>query len=574
MSYFPTATAPRRSQSLLFSGKTLTDSFEIPVDIMKGVTDSIDDVDHEKFINNSFNMIRHLEEQDCDHPLWLNSDFTFNGEFSYLHTSYRSIFKMCLLKMISTLSPKSSPSSNYSGHYFVGPRGIGKSVMMQTCCLVVGQLLPEIATIYIDASVYHNRSLRFSLVHLLNERLTSSSVFEKLSLDSEIGDILARSAELKCTLAIFIDEAHVCYKNNTDWPDILACVSGFRSAVFLSGSDNLLVPCVKLRPTDREFLDINLGKFNHESLNSTKLTQISLRGFSTLEMYLRYFKQRRNMLKTLCPSIADMKLSVNNDKVRDEIKSLHSLTAGRMRSMHALRQGGAEYSELMDFDIDSVSKTDISYLKPFFETIQQRGSFDPFSLPRLAVGEGPGKLSQSVAYELVQKKLLSYVRNEVVTLSSPAVYLTCSREVSVFISHAESDKESVLEMVEMLKEIAVVVCSSDYETGAHMSSVKSLTVWEREQIENVGKNNHYAVIVSSSTYCDKVDTGGDVGCAREWGLLHKLKDESNKSIIYSHLGEYKDNVKGIVKDYLKDRSLLKFSKTNATSFFVRLTEPS
>ena len=91
--------------------------------------------------------------------------------------------------------------------FFVGPRGIGKSVMMQTFCLVVGQLLPDVASIYIDASIHHKSPLRHSLVQLLNDR--AQGTLPDLSIDFEIGPILSRAEELKCVLALFIDEAHV-----------------------------------------------------------------------------------------------------------------------------------------------------------------------------------------------------------------------------------------------------------------------------------------------------------------------------------------------------------------------------
>jgi hypothetical protein len=571
--FFPDACTPRRAQQPLFCGRLSLDSFQLPQKIQQSVNEAIGDVDEEKFVETAFDLIRHLEKLDNTDPFWLNSDFMFNGKHSNLHSSYSSIFRMTLLKTISAVSPASNSASNYSGHYFVGPRGIGKSVMMQTCCLVVGQLLPNVASIYIDASVLHKSPLRHSLVHLMNDR--GQGKFPDLSIDSSIVTILSRVEMLNCAIALFVDEAHVLYKNETDWPDILACITGFRSAVFLSGSDNTLVPCVKLRPEDRAFLNKeNNGErmFDHESLNTTKLTQKSVNGLVTPEQYRRFFQSRPKMLSKLCPLLKVNKLSLDSELGLKEIQSLHELTAGRVRAMHALRQGGVEYSELLDFDPKSLTESDIGSLQPFFDVIKQRGHFDPFDLPRLAVDRD---VKQDVVFQLLQRKLIAYVRAGVVTLASPAVYLVCQRKPSVFISHAESDKENVLDMVEMLRGIATVVCSRDQQTRSHLSEVESQSEWEKSQILNIGKDGHFGIIVLSSTYCCKVDKGGDVGAAREWNLMTSLPDASRNSVIYAYLGKHANNVNGKkIKDHLRDKPLLRFASSDAKEYFHRLMGPN
>jgi hypothetical protein len=577
-SYFPNHLhlVPRRSQGPLFFGKLSADSFEIPQEILKMTDQAFCSADHQKFVAASFTLMRHLENLDDNHPLWLNSDLMFNGKSSNLHSSFESIFRMSLLKTVSVITPKVSCSSNYSGHFFVGSRGIGKSVMMQTCCLVVGQLLPQAATIYLDASVHRNDPLRLSLIHLLNER-SGGGPYPVLPLDVRIEIVLARAAQLNCSLVLFIDEAQALYRNETDWSDLMACITGFRCAVFLSGSDNLLTPCVKLTQQDKEFLNTALGLEphfrHHETLNTTKLTQKSVRGFTTPEQYLHFFQSRQNLLPTLCPGLASVgELPSLKSKVfMDEITSLHNLTAGRLRAMHALREGGAEYSELLDFDPLSITSEENGYLQPFFDIIAQRGAFNPFDLPRLAIAS---QLPQKIAYHLLQRKLITYVSAGVVTLASPAIYLVCQRRPSVFISHAESDKEQVLGMVEMLKGIATVVCSSDQDTRPHLSKVDSQAHWEANQIKNIGQNGHYAVVVLSSTYCDKVEKGEDCGAAREWKLITELPVPIQSSVIYAYIGKNSENVRGLVKNHLGDKPLLRFASSDSKAFFDRLMEPS
>jgi hypothetical protein len=567
-SYFASSSSPRRSMDSLFCGRSSTDEFIFPEEIVVSAKEAMNEADDEKFTNASFSLIRHLETLENNHPLWLNPDIMFNGEGSHLHSSYSDIFSMCLLKTVSTVNPQLSPSSNYSGHYFVGPRGIGKSVMMQTCCLVVGQLLPDTVSMYLDASVEHQFPFRHSLIHLLNERSRDNS----LDINSPIRIVLSRAAELKCSLSIFIDEAHVLYKNETDWPDILACITGYRSSVFLSGSDTLLVPCVKLRSKDREFLDKELGKFNHETLNTTKLTQKSISGFTTREQYVRFFKSRPNTLSKLCSGLTTLHLdqcdlSQESDLVRKEIDSLHSLTGGRLRTMHALRQGHIDYSVLLDFKYP-ITNQDRDYLQPFFVKIGEKG-FDPFDLPRLHV---ENDLPEDVVYHLLQKKLISYVNPEEVTLASPSVYLTSQDKQKpwVFISHSESDKEIILDMVQLLKSAATVVCSSDQFTRSSLSQVKSQSEWESEQLSKIGKPGHYVITVLSSTYCNKVDKGGNVGVVREWNLISKLPLD-HPSSIYAYLGKHAENVKGNVLTHLRDKPLLRFAPSDLKAFYYRLT---
>jgi hypothetical protein len=74
--------------------------------------------------------------------------------------------------------------------------------------------------------------------------------------------------------------------------------------------------------------------------------------------------------------------------------------------MHALSQGGVEYSELLDFDPNTITDQNIQSLQLFFEIIKQRGCFDPFDLPKLSVDR---ELHQDVLFQLFQQKLISHM---------------------------------------------------------------------------------------------------------------------------------------------------------------------
>jgi hypothetical protein len=160
-----------------------------------------------------------------------------------------------------------------------------------------------------------------------------------------------------------------------------------------------------------------------------------------------------------------------------------------------------------------------------------------------------------------------------VTLASPAIYLVYQHRPSVFISHAESDQEQIRGMVEMLKGIATVVCSSDQHTHAHLSKVDSQAYWEANQIESIGQNRHYAVVVLSSTYCDRVGKSENFGSAREWKLITGLPLPLQSSVIYAYIGENSENIRDLVRNHLRGKPFLQFASSDSKGFFDRLMEP-
>ncbi len=412
--YFPEHDIPRRVDSNLFFGRHRSDNFPLSQEV-KNKLDS-----KEPFSKAAFLLIKHLGKVDALHPLWLNSDFMFIGPESSLHVAYKSIFEMCFSKTQNVLNPQSSSSSNHSGHYFVGPRGVGKSTMLKTCCLIVGQLLPNLASIYIDASKESSHHFREYLVTMLNDKaILLGKPHEELSSEADINEILCFAAKLNCSLALFVDEAHILVDRPHDWPDLLACISSFRSAVFLAGSDSVLVSCVKLRPQDRIHLKEKLGTdIQHQSLNTTKLSQWNISGFVTITEYQCYFQTRPHLWTTLCGKELNMNYPDNLEK---EIIELHSLTGGRMGSMHALaNKTQTDLSLILDFA--SISESDAKNLEPVLKQVKLFGKFDPFRMPAVAIGDGKDQISLSLAADLIDKKLLRYVSSETVTLSTPAVY--------------------------------------------------------------------------------------------------------------------------------------------------------
>jgi hypothetical protein len=574
-------TIPRRAEFSLFFGRYISDKhFDVCPDVVKHeVTKALADGDQSIFTKNCFSFISHLEDLEDTHPLWLNSNVMFNGEKSFLHHSYKSIFDMCFTKALAASNPKKVCTSNFSGYYFVGPRGIGKSVLLQTCCLVSSQLLPNFAAVYIDGAIHRAHPLRLHIAHAVNNR-TSDPELAPLTDESDINDILRRATGIKCALGLFIDEAHCLYANQRDWPDMLACLSSVRCAVFLSGSSHLLPPMVRLRGDDKNLLNrINTHVTTNETLNTTKLTQQSINGFSSPEQYLDYFRTRQIMFNAVFPlwehyDVTTLTLDTKhprdpNKTFHDEIVELHTFTGGRVRAMIATCLGGrVDLSSLVDFSY--IEDSDKIQLHPFFDQIKQ-GRFNPFKLPVRNIGNGPDAIPYTIAQELLQKKLLTYVSSNTVTLACPAVYLLGRSKPTVFISHAQCDTDLLVPLIKRLKEFAQVVCSSDSDTQLVLSDEVSLKKWESDQISAIGRGKkHFGMVVLSKAYSEKVNGSVENGCKREWELLNKYLSMDSPPVIFTYLNDYIKDVNGTVKETLVDRPLLTFHESNLKTFFSRL----
>lgn len=277
VSPFVPKNTPSRAQQTLFLGRYKDE-----------LTKSNASIENkEDFVSETFSLMKSFEELPAHSPFWLDSTFQFNGPHSHIHEHYVNILSMCYEKSKYMEDPKTYDTSNHSGYYFVGPRGVGKSMMMQSCCVASSQMLPNFVSLYLCAKSVKPYDLKYYLAELINEHVDDSS---QLPTDSSIQHVLAKALKSNISIGIFLDEAESRFSRENDWSDLQACLTGYNCAVFLSGSEELLTPMVRLNDDDRCYLEeINKLKAGRDvdTLNVDRVTLTGNLMDSTLKNVLQ-----------------------------------------------------------------------------------------------------------------------------------------------------------------------------------------------------------------------------------------------------------------------------------------------
>eukprot|EP00981_Chlorochromonas_danica_P008887 scaffold2334_cov160-Ochromonas_danica.AAC.2 len=609
-SVFPPMQLARRSTQKIFLGRYFREEdnnvfseqeSKILESSRKRTEQAIINCDEDEFISTAFDFMKELEDLPQNCVLYLNKQLMFHGPSSHVHEAYRNIFRKAFQKAMYAEGHPSAIHSNHSGFFFIGPRGVGKSALLQTTTLVTGQLLPKFISMYADSDTLSDTGdIRKLLIYMINSFFPDKIIPE----DTHINVVLAIVEASRISLGIFLDEAQERYKNQYDWKYLHSCITSYNAAVFLSGSSSFLAPRVKLTTEDREYLcSINDDK-DRPSLNTTKLTQESIVGFQRPRQYIDYFATRMQHFRIIYLdwiASADLANHSNvaiqeyvmrlwkNEGLRDDelvhrkslmldVSRIHSVCGGRIRTLEAWRHT-KDASVLVEFNPSAITEEMTELLKPFFAQIEHFGKFDPFNLPVLQISRAHAKIGggfQGNVNEFVRNKLLTYIGSDSVTLYSPAVYLLLAKCIpSVFISHSEAgDTKQLLATVEYLRSAAIVVCSSDPDSRAYMSQVVSnIENWETEQVNKQGRNK--IVVLLSKSYCKKVDDASqDTGSKREWSLIQKrlAANPHDPSVILTYVSPFAENVTGSVKDFVQKRSLLKFGEHNNASLLARIIE--
>lgn len=555
VSPFVPKNTPRRAQQSLFLGRYKDE-----------LTKSNASIENkEDFVSETFSLMKSFEELPAHSPFWLDSTFQFNGPHSHIHEHYVNILSMCYEKSKYMEDPKTYDTSNHSGYYFVGPRGVGKSMMMQSCCVASSQMLPNFVSLYLCAKSVKPHDLKYYLAELINEHVDDDS---QLPTDSSIQHVLAKALKSNISIGIFLDEAESRFSRENDWSDLHACLTGYNCAVFLSGSEELLTPMVRLNDDDRRYLEeVNKLKAGRDvdTLNVTKLLQAVVQGFTSPEQYRLFFKSRQSLLNVVFPDI------VNDELCLDDIKLLHIITAGRLRAMHKWRTLQSNPSQLFfGSSFHTITLEERKVLGQFFKEV--KGDFDPFNLPSLPIqfssmGESETSrdtmLFYDAAFQMTRRRLLVFRGIDSVTIATPILYLVRGKIFpTVFISHAEGEYNSIKNEVEYLHKALPInlVCSSHHETRAALSKAVSVQSFEDKMISN---SQHIVILAASKLYCEKVDKGDDCGSVREWELIEKYFKDDKDRFIFAYSGSCNENVFGRVKNFLsfgnkETKPLLKF----------------
>lgn len=605
---FPSKNLFRRCNQQIFMAKYLdeelsTSEMEL-IRKYRGLTENaIKYANEAKFVEIAFLFLNDLQALPRNSVLSCDFNGLYYSPSSHVYEAYKSIFSKAFQKSLCAAGHPLSTPLNHSGYYIIGPRGTGKSVLLRLCALVTGQLLPNYIAFYADSIQLGSQSTRSLVIHALNEHLPTSSQMHE---ETTMNIALATADSNNIAIGMHLDEAQELYNTAGDWSDLHACVTTYNTAVILSGSDAFLAPRVKLTLVDREYLRSIGNEKGHPSLNTTKLSQLSLSGFRNISQYIDYFIIRPHHVINLLPTwyrqyrgtvdsshtgkvehilyklyyqpeVLDIHLQGLRDDLLLEITRFHGLCGGRIRTIEAW-QALKSPLDLIDFNPAEIDNATMDKLRPFFTQIAHQGEFDPFNLPVLPIVPGDGGPAaggfQGDVNEYVRRKLITYAGPDSVTLYSPAVYIFLREHVpTLFISHSETgspaDKIALMALVAYFKEVAITVCSSDPESRAYMSQyVDNISAWEQSQVTSP---NRKIIVVLTKEYCAKVDSDEDTGCKREWGLVQKKlsTNPSDPSIVLAYVSPFKANVTGSVKNAVGDRSLLRI--TDHKSLLLRVS---
>jgi hypothetical protein len=243
---------------------------------------AFDSQNKDDFLKSDFELHKTLESLPRNHPFYLNAELLFTGPHSHLHQYMKYILVMSFKKGICAAT--GTAPNNHSGYYLIGPRGVGKTNLMRTCCLLSGLLIPNFAAVYADCvSVGEETKIEDLAAFALDEHdvVLSDCNIEKVR-------ALARMKDL--SIGIFLDEAHIFY-TPSHWRAIHSLITNYTDAVFMTGSDFRLSVFVSGDPRDTPVIK-RLGLRPIESLNDTKLTPLTISGLSSLEQYYIFLDNR------------------------------------------------------------------------------------------------------------------------------------------------------------------------------------------------------------------------------------------------------------------------------------------
>ena len=625
---FPSKNLFRRRNQQIFMAKHRDEEFSTSENILikeyRNLTDvAIKHADEEEFIRISFSFINELRKLPKNSILSCDFKGLYYSPSSHVYDGYKSILSKAFQKSLCAAGHPLSTPLNHSGYYITGPSGIGKSLLLQVCALITGQLLPTYISFYANSTQMSSQSIRHLLIDALNEHLPVSNHIHS---DTPMNIALATADSHNIAIGIFIDEAQELYNTTDDWSALHACATSYNTAVFLSGCDAYLPPRVRLTLTDKAYLQSTGDDKGRTSLNTTKISQLSLLGFRHISQYIDYFICRPHRLNKLFPTWyqlyceiistttptiesiecylymlyyqperLDIQVQVLREQLLLEITRLHCLCGGRIRTIEALGDLASPI-DIIGFNPAEIDEVTMNTLRPFVDQIARQGGFDPFNLPVLPIVPASGKSDDAAGdgavagatsgrvggfrgnvNECIRRKLIAYASPDSVTLYSPAVYLFMRDNApTVYISHADSaaappvGKPALKAMVAYIKELPITVCSSHSQLLGYMSQhVDNISVWEQGQPSSSSTNRKIIVFLSKE-YCIQVDSNDDSICKRDWhAVQHKLLvNPSDPSIILAYISPFETNVTGSVKSAIVGHLLLPL--TDHKSLLMRL----
>lgn len=335
------------------------------------------DRNHDRFEEVVKNMISECSKLDRNHALRLDP-FLNHFDNSPLSAPLKDGLNMILGKSATAALHHTEPSlpNNRSGFAYVGPRGTGKTQLLQVLAVAPALLLDNVVSVYLQCnsdeaqSEYHWDLDLAALFRLAFQRRLQCHD-DRLKAKSDIPDaeqmkwvvekkssmeaILTAAEANGLSLLACVDEARSVYGRRRNFgPGTSTCGAHAKTKLYnvWNQTDNMLnkfSACVfyadsttelpeLIRATDRSFICEDLGYPEaRQSLNGDRIGTIEVCGLRSEEEYNAYLqmvtKYDQNILKSFEELYAqeNVKFSVP--------EKLHVLTNGRMRAMAQILKG-------------------------------------------------------------------------------------------------------------------------------------------------------------------------------------------------------------------------------------------
>lgn len=459
----------------------------------------------------------YMEGLPRSHPYHLNSNLLYTGPSSPFYHQMRHMLRMCFNKAVSASTD--DLSNNHSGYYLVGPRGVGKSNLLRTCCLLSGVLLPNFAAAYVE---YTSVSPMLPVADVAAMAVRERGVADSPVLGMSMAEVRACAMAADVAIGLFVDEAHNLYVEQ-QWRALHTCLTNFTDAVFLSGSDYRLSLFIRGWSSDRAVIR-RLGHPLLDSLNDTKCTPLHMTGLSSIKQYCEYLDNRPSFKRTFFYDFFHNKSdeevcktkTADIDGAEEVIRAIHAVFGGRIRGI--VSQGIELYDSAYELP---GNKLMADVLRECFFKHLDDGGFDPLNLgvvteeaisTRLAADGHENAVSEVITM-LLERHYIRRIAGGF-QLHSPAVYTAIADMLPVvFVSHATSDADIVRMLAARLRP-AKVILWDDVGPKSYLGS--STVEWMRKHIESVPP--HKLVVFITPEYCRRVETGNN-GCAEEFNRL-------------------------------------------------------
>eukprot|EP01125_Pyxidicula_operculata_P004703 TRINITY_DN1760_c0_g1_i7.p1 TRINITY_DN1760_c0_g1~~TRINITY_DN1760_c0_g1_i7.p1 ORF type:complete len:207 (+),score=28.14 TRINITY_DN1760_c0_g1_i7:342-962(+) len=175
--------------------------------------------------------------------------------------------RMCFKKAIVN-KMKGQGGNNHSGYYYVGPKGIGKSTLFKTCCLISSILLPNFAPVFVDYS--SNTSKELPIHQILKDALQPHLCDNSVNNIVDVASALREARRKRITLAVFLDESDVLYQDEKAWKGLHQIVTSFDHCLFMTGNECLSSFISSSQESDLTVIK-QCGYILKQSLNDTKI---------------------------------------------------------------------------------------------------------------------------------------------------------------------------------------------------------------------------------------------------------------------------------------------------------------